>query len=123
MAGDGMSGKSVSDVPDILRRFFARSEKCSNLPGVRIVLPRAIPAAGFEVRLLDAETGDGAAFENSAGMEVVMGWSDGRGEPDSVRIGLHDAVTGETRRRLLSGAPLIARVTHVYEIVSVEEEN
>ena len=24
--------------------------------------------------------------------------------------------------RLLSGAPLIARVTHLYEIVSVEEE-
>jgi hypothetical protein len=40
-----------------------------------------------------------------------------------VRISLQDAVTDEVRQRLLSGAPMIARVTHVYEIVSVEEEN
>jgi hypothetical protein len=117
-----MSEKPVPDALAALRRFFARCEKCSSLPGVRIVIPRAIPAAGFGVRLLDAETGDGAAFENSAGVEVVMGWNDGR-EPESVRIGLQDAVTDKVRQRLLSGAPLIARVTHVYEIVSVEEEN
>jgi hypothetical protein len=68
-----MSGNPVPDTLAALRRYLAGSGKRGNLSGIRIVLPRENPAAGFEVRLLDAETGDGAAFENSAGMEVVMG--------------------------------------------------
>ena len=102
-------------------RLLARG-KSGDLPGVRIVLPRASPAAGFEVRLLDPETGDGAAFENSSGLEVVMGWKARRGEAETVAVGLEEHVSDSVRRRLLSGAPLIARVTHLYEIVSVEEE-
>lgn len=111
--------KQLSMALCVLRSFFCGRKNATNLPGLRVVLPRELPATGYQMKLLD-ETGCNKRFDNSAGVGFVLQFAvDGKAE---ITVGIDEAITEETWRKLQTGMPVIARVTHLYEVRSIEKE-
>jgi len=102
-----------------LRNFLCCKKRATGLPQVRVVFPAKLPAAGFQLKLLDG-SGNGKSFCNSAEVTFLLQTAmDGKEE---IAVGLNDALSEEMWQMLQSGTPIIARVTHLYEIRSVERE-
>ena len=102
-----------------LRNFFCGRKSETSLPGLCVVFPRDLPAAGFQMKLLD-ETGCSRRFANSAGVEFVLQFAvDGKKE---IAVGIDEAITENTWQKLHTGMPVIVRVTHLYEVKSLEKE-
>jgi hypothetical protein len=116
---DGDMKKQLSMALCVQRDFFCKRKTSTGLLGVRVVFPRDLPAAGFQMKLLD-ETGCSRRFDNSAGVEFVLQFAvDGKAE---ITVGIDEVITEETWRQLQTGMPVIARVTHLYDVKSLEKE-
>ena len=102
-----------------LRNLFLPRCHSTGLPGVTLVFPKDLPAAGFQLRLRDPETGSEMPFMNSSDLEVVLGHAiDGR---SSIKIRLDDFVTEAVLRDLREGMPLIVKVTQLYEVAAIKQ--
>lgn len=99
--------------------FFRPRRHTTGLPGVTMVFPKDLPAAGFQLRLRDPETGSEQPFLNSSDLEVVLGHAiDGR---SSIKIRLDDFVTEAVLHDLRERMPLIVKVTQLYEVAAIEQ--
>lgn len=109
----------MKNVLHTLRNFFLPRRPSTGLPGVTIVLPKNLPAAGFQMRLRDPESGSEMPFMNSSDVEVILGRTiSGK---SSITIHLDDFVTDEMLQDLREGMPLIVKVTQLYEVAAIEQ--
>jgi len=112
--------KIINNVFRLLKNFFAHGKSMVGLPGIKLVFPDSLPAAALDIKLVDPVTDSELPFNNSAEIEIVLAYSvDGK---QSVNLQLDDMITSEDMQTILDGKPIIARVTHLYEITSIQQK-